>query len=164
MYDYGWSGVSYKNVNFIFIWKSIYNWYLYYTIYIYLLTFTNAFNLLIYMTGWLEVIDKVHLTPTTQNNKKLDTVVWLKVSATIQTYSNIYENHLEGITFALRQKVIELGHIVNGTTKLPTNSNLMVTCWRRKMMQYVHELKAVLQLSSLVLFNATLTFPFMRLL
>ncbi len=164
MYDYGWLGVSYKIVNFIFIWKSIYNWYLYYTIYIYLLTFTNAFNLLIYMTGWLEVIDKVHLTPTTQNNKKLDTVVWLKVSATIQTYSNIYENHLEGITFALRQKVIELGHIVNGTTKLPTNSNLMVTCWRRKMMQYVHELKAVLQLSSLVLFNATLTFPFMRLL
>lgn len=108
--------------------------------------------------------NKEHLTPTTQNNKKLDMVVWLKVSATIQTYSNIYENHLEGITFALRQKVIELGHIVNGTTKLPTNSNLMVTCWRRKMMQYVHELKAVLQLSSLVLFNATLTFPFMRLL
>lgn len=108
--------------------------------------------------------NKVHLTPTTQNNKKLDTVVWLNVSATTQTYSNIYENHLEGITFALRQKVIELGHIVNGTTKLPTNSNLMVTCWRRKMMQYVHELKAVLQLSSLDLFNATLTFPFIRLL
>lgn len=108
--------------------------------------------------------NEVHLTPTTQHTKNLYAVNWLKVSATIQTYSNIYENHLEGITFALRQKVIELGHIVNGPTKLPTNSNLMVTCWRRKMMQYVHELKALLQLSSLVLFNATLTFPFMQLL
>lgn len=78
--------------------------------------------------------------------------------------SNIYGASLRGIAFALKQKVIERGCIVNDTAKLPTNSNLMVTCWWRKMMQYAHKLKAVLQFSSSVLFNATLTFPFMLLL
>lgn len=75
--------------------------------------------------------------------------------------SNIYGAPLRGIAFALKQKVIERARIVNDTTKLPTNSNLMVTCWWRKMMQYAPKLKAVLQFSSLFLFTATLTFPFM---
>jgi hypothetical protein len=43
----------------------------------------------------------------------------------------------------LEQKVAERGSLVNDTAKLPTNTHLMVTCWRRKMMQYVHELRAV---------------------
>lgn len=88
------------------------------------------------------------------------THIWFN-SVTKFTYSNIYRKHLSGIKFALKQKVIEPRCIVNYTTKLHI---LMVTCWKRKMMQCVHELKALLQLSSSVLFNATLTFPFMLLL
>jgi len=59
--------------------------------------------------------NEVHLIPTTKPTKYLHTVNWLKVSATIQTYSNIYENHLEGITFAF-------------TKWLPWHFNLLAFC------------------------------------
>lgn len=86
---------------------------------------------------------------------------WIEFWALVQI---LMEPLLRGIPFAFKQKVTERECIVNDTAKLPANSNLMVTCWWRKMMQYAHKLKAVLQFSSLVLFNATLTFPFMLLL
>lgn len=66
----------------------------------------------------------------------------------LQIYIFKYLQNLSpGIALVLEQKVAERGSIVNYTEKLPTNSHLMVTCWRRKMMQYVHELRAVQQLS-----------------